>query len=355
MRLLFLSKRRPQGRDLFHQPFGRFYHLPRLLAERGHEVDLLLLDYGRERPLRRDEGRLCIQSLPAWPATPLSYARCAARRMQERRHDWVIGCSDIWFGLMAERLARLRGTRVLIDAYDNYETYHPMVPPLRRLWRRALHRADAVTAAGPQLASFMTQTAARARTDVVPMAADDCFRPRDRAACRHAVGLPAEGRLLGYMGAADRRRNMGLLLKLWPRLKAWAPDLRLVLSGRRKRHVQLPEDGIWLGYRPPEQVPLILNSLNLVFVLNRRSTYGDYSYPSKLYEAMACRVPAVAANVPGTAWILRDHQTLLASPTSVEDFFEKARAALPMDRCDYGVEPGWTASADRLETILTGG
>jgi len=355
MRLLFLSKRRPQGRDLFHQPFGRFYHLPRLLAERGHDVDLLLLDYGSERPLRRDEGRLTIHSRPAWPATPLGYAQFAASRMRERQHDWVIGCSDIWFGLMAESLGRLRGTRVLIDAYDNYETYHPMVPPLRRLWRRALRRADAVTAAGPQLADYMARTARRAGAEVVPMAADDGFLPRDQAACRRAAGLPEDGRLVGYLGAADRRRNMALLLELWPRLKAWAPDLRLVLSGRRERHVQLPEDGLWLGYRPPEQVPLILNSLSLVFVLNRPSSYGDYSYPSKLYEAMACRVPAVAADVPGTAWILRDHPALLASPTSAADFFDKAKAALAMDRCDYRVKPGWSASADRLESILTEG
>lgn len=355
MRLLFLSKRRPQGRDLFHQPFGRFYHLPRLLAERGHDVDLLLLDYGRERPLYRTEGRLHVRSHPAWPFTPLSYARVAARLMRERRHHWVIGCSDIWFGLIAEHLGRLRGTRILIDAYDNYEAYHPMVPPLRRLWRRALRRADAVTAAGPQLADYMAQTARRAAAEVVPMAADDGFLPQDRAACRCAVGLPEQGRLVGYMGAADRRRNMELMLELWPRLKARAPDLRLVLSGRRERHVQLPEDGLWLGYRPPEEVPLILNSLNLVFVLNRRSSYGDYSYPSKLYEAMACRVPAVAADVPGTAWILRDHPRLLASPTSTEDFVAKAQSALAMDRCDYGVAPGWSASADRLETILSEG
>ena len=38
MKILMLSKRRPQGRDLFTRPYGRFFHLPRLLAEAGHTV-----------------------------------------------------------------------------------------------------------------------------------------------------------------------------------------------------------------------------------------------------------------------------------------------------------------------------
>ena len=155
MRLLFLSKRHPQGRDLFHEPFGRFYHLPRLLAERGHAVDLLLLGYGRDRSWQRAEGQLTIHCRSAWPSGPWDYTRYGARLLREQRHDWVIGCSDIWFGMLAERLAAARGTRVLIDAYDNYETYHPMVPPLRRLWRRALGRADQLTAAGRKWAELI--------------------------------------------------------------------------------------------------------------------------------------------------------------------------------------------------------
>lgn len=355
MRLLFLCKRRPQGRDLFEQPFGRFYHLPRLLAERGHEVDLLLLGYGRDRHRRRDHGPLRIHCRSARSPSPLDYPRCAARLLSEHRHDWVLGCSDIWFGLLAGHLGPRHGARVLIDAYDNYETYHPMIPPLRSLWRRALKRADAVTAAGPQLADFMARTGRRERVEVVPMAADDCFQPLERRACRRAVGLPERGRLVGYMGAADRRRGMELLRALWPRLAALAPDLRLVMSGRRGRGIRLPEDALWLGYRPPEQMPRIVNSMDLVLVLNRPSRFGDYSYPSKLYEAMACRVPAVAAAVPGTAWMLREHPRLLARPGSVADFLKKARSALAMDRFDYGAQPGWGASAECLETILTEG
>jgi len=47
MKLLFLCKSRPMARDLIESPYGRFFYLPKLLAERGHEVRVALLDYRR--------------------------------------------------------------------------------------------------------------------------------------------------------------------------------------------------------------------------------------------------------------------------------------------------------------------
>ena len=73
-------------------------------------------------------------------------------------------------------------------------------------------------------------------------------------------------------------------------------------------------------------MPSILNSLDLLFVMNRPGAFGDYSYPAKLYEAMACGVPVVAANVAGTSWVLREHAEMLARAGDVEDFATKAMA-----------------------------
>jgi glycosyltransferase involved in cell wall biosynthesis len=239
MRLLFLSKRHPQGRDLFHEPFGRFYHLPRSLAEQDHDVHLFLLGYNRERPTQRHAGRLEMRTCPALLTGPSGYARAAAELLRERHHDWAIGCSDIWFGILAQHLAARHGARSLIDAYDNCETYHPMVPPLRHLWRRALRLADAVTAAGPPLAEFMAHSAGRDRVHVVPMAADPCFASLDRTDCRRVLGLPTAGQSVGFMGTIDRRRGMDLLFDAWSRLKAQYPALRLVVSGRLERGMHL--------------------------------------------------------------------------------------------------------------------
>lgn len=352
MRLLCLCKRRPQGRDLFTQPYGRFYHLPRLLAERGHEVHLLLLGYRREPAAQRREGKLHWHAVSALPWGPLPYLTMAGRLAAELKPDWVVGLSDTWYGILAERLARPCGARTLIDAYDNYESYIPWLKPLHGLWRRALARADAVTAAGPQLAEWMGASAGGRPVAVVPMAADPAFTPLDKQVCRQRLGLPSNAHLVGYTGALHPNRGIELLFQIFEKLKTEHPRVELVLSGRLARGITLPLDIHWLGYRPAEDIPLVLNSLDLLFVINKPGPFGDFSYPAKLYEALACGVPVVASDVSGVAWILQNHSECLAMAGNTDDFVAKAKLALYGSWVLTGQTAGWQYSADILESQL---
>ncbi len=353
MKILCLSKRRPQGRDLFSQPYGRFYFLPHLLAQHGHEVHLLLLSYKVEPAEYRREGNLNIHSVSALPSGPLPYFAKAKELCTNQRPDWVIGFSDIWYGLLAQRLGAVHGARSLIDAYDNYESYIRWAKPLHWLWRQALAKADAVTAAGPQLAEWMRRTSGRDSVAVVPMAADPIFSPLSIADCRQSLGLPQDKLLVGYAGALHPNRGVEILFKVFSRLREIHPTAELVLSGRLAKGVSLPAGAQWLGYRPAEQVPVIMNSLDLMFVINKPDVFGNFSYPAKLYEAMACNIPVVASKVAGSAWILEGHPESLAQPSDVEDFVGKASRILDRKQGPDFKTGGWDASARLLETILT--
>lgn len=350
MRIICLSKRHPQGRDLLTQPYGRFYYLPRGLAEADHEVHVLLLNYRNEPDTYQQLGKLHVHSVSALLWGPWRYIRLADKLSRQISPDWLIGFSDTWYGILAQYLASKHGARALIDAYDNYESYMPWAKPLHGLWRRALANADAVTAAGPQLAEQMGVLPGRG--GVVPMAADPIFGPLDKVICRASLGLPLDNVLLGYAGALHPNRGIGLLFDIYARLRALNPGIRLVLSGRKSAGIQLPADAIWLGYRKPEEVPAIVNSLDLQFVLNTPGAFGNYSYPAKLYEAMACGVPVVAADVPGAAWILRDHPEMLARAGDVDDFVSKANLLLGRGRLQYRQRQTWEDSARMLEVIL---
>lgn len=351
MKILCLSKRRPQGRDLFTQPYGRFYHLPRLLAERGHEVHLLLASYKNEPAVYRSEGNLHVHSVSVLPRGPWSFWRKAASLTDVLGPDWIIGFSDICYGILAQRLAASRGARCLIDAYDNYESYIPWAKPLHSLWRRVMAQADVVTAAGPQLAEWMRGTSGRSTVEVLPMAADPAFKPMDKLQCRQKLGLPVHGTLLGYAGSLHSSRGVELLFETFERMRAIVPDCGLVISGRSFNRTLFPAGVHSLGYRPAEDVPLILNSVDLLFVVNKPGAFGDFSYPAKLYEAMACGIPVVAADVPGTAWILRDHPEMLARTGDVEDFVSKALRLMGSGRVDYECG-GWEGVAEKLERLL---
>ena len=356
MNLLWLSKRHPQQRDLFRSPHGRYYHLPRLLAKQGIRIQMLLLGYQHQPPVERIEanGGLSIRALAVRP-DPRDYYRAAVNAIHDQRPDWIIGSSDIWFAVLAVHLGRRFRLPTLIDAYDNFETYHPMIPPLRRIWRQTLRRADRVVAAGPQLAEWMSRTAGQRQVEVVPMAADPEFYPRDRGLCRQHIGLPPTLPLLGYVGSLDAKRGVETLFGVYRQLRAERPELRLVVSGRRGKGIVLPDSALNLGYRPAAEIPLLLNSLNLVLVLNRPTAFGNYSYPAKLYEAMRCQIPVVAADVPGTAWILRDHPNCLAPPDDIPSFLQQARIALSHHCYDYGNddENQWAVSAQQMAKILT--
>jgi len=129
------------------------------------------------------------------------------------------------------------------------------------------------------------------------------------------------------------------------------PDVELVVSGRLAKNIKLPSHVRWLGYLPAEEVPAVINSLDLMFALNKASAFGNYSYPVKVYEALACGVPVIGTNLPGTAWVLRNHMEWLAEPEDIEDFVGKIISLLNTQPLFRSVS-GWQDSAADLEKLL---
>ncbi len=220
LKLLFLSKRRPMGRDLVTKPYGRFYYLPRCLAERGHEVTLLLLDYRNDDPVDVQREGIRWISVPIGLRKPTRYLVKIQQLIEVERPDWVIGLSDTYFGMLAQHYGKKYAVRSCIDAYDNYESYIPWMTPLHKLWRRALSRADLVTAAGPDLAQYMSRQRKDRPAVVVPMAADPIgFMPMNQTECRLQMGLPVDGRLIGYCGSLHKSRGVEVLFEAFERLR----------------------------------------------------------------------------------------------------------------------------------------
>lgn len=351
MNLLFLCKRRPQGKDLVTSPYGRFFHLPRLLAERGHRVSVLLLDYENGAEFEADDHGM------HWCSSPiLRYLAAVERQIVDQRPDWIIGFSDTYFGIIAARAARKHGLRSCIDAYDNYESYMPWAKPLHWLWRRALQSADLLTAAGPGLAQLMTGNDRNKRAAVVPMAADPTgFEPQDKAACRKVLQLPADAPLVGYCGSMHRTRGVDVLFDAIPMVLAERPDVRFIHSGRTWSDVPLPETITSLGFIDDDKVPALLNSMDVLVVTNRASSFGNYSYPVKLYEAMSCRVPVVATRTLATEWILDSHPECLVKPGDAPELGNAILGALSRPGIDYLDVPTWETSCDLFERALLDG
>ncbi|WP_223250869.1 glycosyltransferase [Rhodanobacter denitrificans] len=354
MRVLFLAKRHPQQRDLIERPYGRFHFLPTLLAARGHEVRVTLCSH-RSLPsidLKRDGVHWFSRDIRT-----LGLPALLAQLQQEAesfRPNWIVGCSDAWFGLLAQRLAPRVGSRLMIDAYDNFEAYMPWNLPLHWLWRRAVRSADLVTAAGPQLAErLQSHRRSSQPAAVLPMAADPEFVPLDKAACRQALGLPIQAIYAGYVGSWSASRGSSLLIGAFRRARAARPDLQLLLSGRPPREV-LDEPGVTAtGYLPDAQLPILLNALDLACVVTADTRFGHYSYPAKLCEAMACTIPVVATATGAVRWMLGEQTEHLAPLGDPEAFAERMLALLATPRTKYPCPLSWEDVALKLEDLLS--
>jgi glycosyltransferase involved in cell wall biosynthesis len=353
MKLLFICKRRPQGKDLISRSYGRFYYLPRILADKGHDVHILLLNYKNEPKISHNKDGLHWTSLSLFKHGPFTYLREAEKIIKQIRPDWIIGFSDTYYGILAQKLGTKFHINSLIDAYDNYESYIPWFKPLHLQWRRSLAKASLVTAAGPSLVNILKKYRPHKPTEIIPMAADPLFQPMDKTECRKVLELPVNKKLVGYSGSTiHSSRGIDILFRAFDSLKLGHSDIELVLTGRKGRNINFPFEANWLGYIPDEHMPLLLNSLDVLVVMNQPSSFGNYSYPVKLYEAMNCNTPVVVSETLSTKWIMRKNPDRLVEPNNVKMLCGKIQSTLNYDRIDYGELTDWYKIGDEFEKLL---
>lgn len=187
------------------------------------------------------------------------------------------------------------------------------------------------------------------------MAADPIFHPMDKIECRRELGLPINKRLIGYSGSTiHKSRNPDILFKTFDTLKNKLSGTELVLTGKKGRNVSIPSEAHWLGYIPDEHMPLLMNSLDVLVVLNRPSSFGNYSYPVKLYEAMACQTPVIVTRTLSTDWVMKNNRDFLVDADDIKALCNSLSFALDLDKYDYGDQINWQQAGSEFEKLLSG-
>ena len=185
------------------------------------------------------------------------------------------------------------------------------------------------------------------------MAADPIFQQMDKIECRKRLGLPADKKLIGYTGSTlVQNRGLDILFKVFADLRLQIPDILLILTGKKGPGISIPSEANWLGYIPDADMPLLLNSLDLLVVMNQQSAFGNYSYPVKLYEAMRCQVPVVVTETLSTKWIMRLYHDLLIEPGNADKLCDKIKSTLLLKKIEYQEQLGWEQIGLDLETFL---
>lgn len=366
MKILVLSKRQYMAKDLIDDRFGRFRELALGLARLGHEVRGLALSY-RPRPqgLFVDEGVLPAERVE-WDSGNLlngclpqleKYLRRARELSRAFAPDLIWACSDAYHIIFGSWLARRAGVKYVADLYDNFEAFTASrVPGILPLFRRAVLKADGVTAFSDRLANYIASRYARTKPIAVVQngVREDLFRPGDKKACRREFGLPEEARIIGTAGALEPSRGIETFFEAFKILSTGRDNIHLALAGRRPNGLVVPSGPRVHDYGElrHEEVGSFINALDVAVVCYRHSAQGEVSFPQKAYEIIACRVPLVAASVGSMNELMQDYPDALYEPDDPINLASAIRFQLDHKTTVDIAVPSWSDSARQLSDFF---
>jgi teichuronic acid biosynthesis glycosyltransferase TuaC len=266
--------------------------------------------------------------------------------------DVVLGSWAYPDGFAAVIAAKLLGVPCVVKLHGS----------ARRMTAWALPRAERVVAVSRPLADeAIALGCSPDRVKVVMNGVDaELFTPRDRAAARSELGLPA-GPLAVCVGNLKPEKGVLDLGRAWEAVLREVPDATLVVVGDGPLKGELEavtrqhgERVRLIARQPLERIPLYLAAADIL-VLPSHSE----GTPNVVLEALASGRRVVATTVGGVPDLITSSTLGTLVPPSEPAALATAIATalrLPYDAQEVarlGARGGWAASASALHAVLT--
>lgn len=228
------------------------------------------------------------------------------------RVDVVLGSWAYPDGCAAIALARLLGVPAVVKLHGSDINVVARMRGPRRVMTAILPRAARVIAVSRPLAGEVAALGVpRERIAVVYNGVDaSLFHPRDRAAARRALGLPAAGPVLLYVGHLKETKGVLDLVAGFAELAARDPDPILVVVGDgpdadrvRSAAAGLGDRVRLVGARPLPEIPDWMAACDALVL----PSWAEGT-PNCVLEALSCGRRVVATEVGGTPDLLDDER-----------------------------------------------
>ena len=314
--------------DLPHKGQASYVHINEIVANLralGWRVDLFT-----PRPSSPNRPRSAVAKL-------IEYVRAmwsAVKALGSHDALYVRAHALAWPVAIA---ARMKG-RVVVQEINGTELdlivsrpwLAPLRPLLRWLYVSQYRRADHLFPVAKELAQLLRDQVHHDRISVVPNAANtDLFHPIDRT-----VADP----FVVFFGGLTDWHGVDVMVDA-VRHPDWPRGLLLVIIGTGVRQ-NFVEAGVrsglpirWMGYRPYEEIPgLIAGALaGLIPMTNPRGRSSTGMNPLKLFETLACGIPAIVTELPGQSELVREGRCGLVVPCQDAPALARAVAQLAAD------------------------
>lgn len=275
----------------------------------------------------------------------------------------AVVCDYAWPAAMAAPELARRGVPCLVSGRGSDVLQVAGEANLGAHLARCLRAAGHWCAVSEHLLAAMDELGG-GRGTLVPNGVDpELFRPRDRAAARRELGLPADGALVLVAGHLIPRKDPRLALAAFALVAAERAGARLAFVGDGPLARELERDVLarglaarvtFAGVLPPERLALWYAACDALLLTSRRE-----GRPNVVLEALASGRPAVATAAGGTGELLRGlPEPLRAEPSrEPERLAARLRAALDdppaPEELARAVRPlSWEAGLAALEGAL---
>jgi teichuronic acid biosynthesis glycosyltransferase TuaC len=294
----------------------------------------------------------------------LASIRGTVRRiLKDFRPEIVLACWAHPDGWAAVRIARELGVPAMIKVIGSDVLVLGQRRRRRQALAEALIAADGVIAVSRDLAEHVVELGVDARkVHVVPEGIDvELFTPGNQGAARAARGVPADAKMVLFVGNLLLSKGAGVLIEACAKLAQKGVPFLTYLVGRGKDESKLrkmaqaqgvADRAIFAGACGQETLVDWYRAADVVAL----PSFSE-GIPNALREAMQCRRPFVASRVGGIPEISDPAISRLVKPGNAGELAEALEAMLDFPPKVDGSIPSrfnitWNRSAEMIGNLL---
>jgi glycosyltransferase involved in cell wall biosynthesis len=282
------------------------------LKKRGWDIELFEPSYARKNLSPNSLNRM------------IEFLFVQFKLWRRMRKDDIIYIRSHFAAFPTSLMAKLKKILTIQEVNGTYEDLFiawPWTKKIKSLFKwliRVQYKlADAIIVVTPQLKEWIIKEIGERSIYVIPNGANvELFNPY--ATSKYQLEKP----YVVFFGALAPWQGIDTMLKA-VETNEWPREVKLVIMGdgveRPKVEKAVRENNkvIYLGKIPYKEVPGIV--ANSIAGLSPKNNLGDRSNtglsPLKVYEILACGVPAIVTDFPGQADLVRDNKCGLVIPS----------------------------------------
>jgi len=244
--------------------------------------------------------------------------------------------------------ARERGLPILASVHTRFETYPRyygmafMEPLLEALLRRFYNRCDALVAPSESMAQVLRDQGMNGDISLWQRGVDrTIFDPSARdMAWRRGLGIADDEVAIGFLGRLVMEKGLDVFADTLTELGDRGLKARVLVIGEGPAQdwfaEHLPQDAVFAGFQKGADLGRAVAGMDLLLNPSITETFGNVTL-----EAMACGVPIIGADAPGSNSLIVPGQTgWLVEPGNAASFADAVAGYIadPALRAAHGAE-----------------